>query len=111
MGRRRRKKGKKKRKHRLGTDMTAMTSVFPFAAPPRGKSKNVTMEKLKGNLYSLCIYKYIYGFIFNFFFLLERKGAFMKACVKEFQEVCEGMYILPGFTPTSGKIKVFLCCF
>ena len=59
LGRRRRKKGKKKRKHRLGTDMTAMTSVFPFAAPPKGKSKNVTIDRLKGNLYSAYVYVYV----------------------------------------------------
>ena len=35
-----------------------------------------------------------------------RKEDFFKACDRDFQEICEGLIILPDFVPTSGKVKV-----
>jgi hypothetical protein len=37
-----------------------------------------------------------------------KKNEFFAACDKEYQEICEGLIILPDLLPKSGKVKVYI---
>jgi hypothetical protein len=36
-----------------------------------------------------------------------KKNEFSAVCDKEYQEICEGLIILPDLLPKSGKVKVY----